>query len=145
MFARALAELASALGLDDLAFDDEGLVNLEIDGLGDLGIYKDEASFSLVFAGIVAPASEEQLSDIAACLLAPVLAAVREDAPFLGYNEDAELLMAYLVHPLREAQTTAGLGESVAGFIEYLDAMRRLVAEPWEEPGPPEDKAIVFH
>jgi hypothetical protein len=129
LFQSALAALAHGLGLAGLAFDKENFCNLEVEGTSGVSIRKDEARSCLVLAGAVAPAvSEKALAVLAEDLLALALGPMHGDIPALGYDDEAEMLIAYQIIPLwREYLQSEDLAALFSTFVDFLLNAGRLL------------------
>lgn len=128
LFQSALAQLSMDLGIHELDFDEDGLVNLVVDDEDGISIYRDETRTCLVIAGVVSPVDDDVLCAIAPDLLALALVPMNTPAPCPGYDEEQGLLMAYQHCPVCEAPTPGELGETLSGFVAYLKTVRRLAA-----------------
>jgi hypothetical protein len=134
--AGALRDLGNATGLGELAFDEDGLCRLEVENTFGISIYGEEERMALVFAGAVAETlSDEMFAAVGRDLLALALAPMQGQAPAVGYDDEADVVVAYQVYPLPETPRPAELADIFGSFIDYVAAVRNIFRNTREKLG----------
>jgi hypothetical protein len=135
LFDSALAALAQALGLPQLAFDEDGLCHLSVEGTHGVTLRKDEERAALVLAGAIGDDFPETLHGaLAADLLALALGPMHGLLPGIGYDGEMEFLVGYLIVPLGGDPDPfeEDAGGLFTHFVDFLMSVQRLLQQAEE-------------
>jgi hypothetical protein len=136
-FENCLSALARALNLPELAFDEEGLCRLSVEGTHGVTLRRDDERACLVFAGLIGDFPEILHAALATDLLSLAVGPMLGHLPSLYYDDDMEMLAAYQLLPLASDPNPLleNAGGFFADFVDYLLSARRLLSQAIERLG----------
>ncbi|MFL9989180.1 CesT family type III secretion system chaperone [Paraburkholderia sediminicola] len=135
VFDRLLDELASAIGMETLKFDDDGFCHITVDNEFPVSIRREHATQRLVILGQIAerlPGTVGQ--ELLTAMLAQGLGPLRDNGIGIGYETSTENLILYRSIPLADLDLER-FQATLGNFFETVKGWRQRLQTAQQSPG----------
>lgn len=137
-FDRLLAEFGEAIGIPEMAFDEDGLCHIRVDEEYPITFRRDDEQHNLVLVGLIAEELPQQLDrELVKEMLATGVEPLRDNGAALGLEPQSGTLILHQTMPLAKISRPL-LEEMLGGFIlMQKDWSARMTAAAAASPAKP--------